>query len=100
MTEPKTKTTEDEMLADLVGFVLAGRPERLEDRMLAMAPEAFRSGVRETRAALATIAFVERPLSPPTSLRDRLLSTLASRKPRRALVSSSTRSLRRAAIGS
>ena len=39
-------TPDEEQLADLAAFVLAGRPERVEDGVLMMAPPEFRAAVR------------------------------------------------------
>jgi nicotinamidase-related amidase len=76
----------EEQLADLAAFVLAGRPERVEDGVLMMAPPEFRAAVRDTRELLAVLGRAEEPAAPPAELRARLLGSLASRAPRRALV--------------
>jgi nicotinamidase-related amidase len=76
----------EHMLADLLGFVLAARPERIEDGMLALAPPPFREGVRQTREAIATLAMCAPSAAPSVELRARLVSTVARRLPRRALV--------------
>lgn len=75
-----------QMLADLLGFVLAGRPERVEDGMLMLAPPPFRSAVRDTREALATLALCTETAMPSVELRARMVDTVAKRMPRRALV--------------
>lgn len=83
---------EDRMLgqlADVLGFVLAARPERVEDGMLALAPPPFRDHVRDVREALATFGQVMscRSVAPPSvEVRARLIGTIARRMPRRALV--------------
>jgi nicotinamidase/pyrazinamidase len=79
---------EDEQarLADLLGFVLAARPERVEDGMLALAPLEFREGVRHAREALATLARCAPAVAPSIELRARLVETIARRLPRRAVV--------------
>jgi nicotinamidase-related amidase len=76
----------EEMLADVAGFVLAGRPERIEDGLLALGPPELRAGVRDVREALTALALAEEPKAPPAELKARVLATLASRKTRRALV--------------
>ena len=76
----------EELLAELAGFVLQGRPERIEDGMLALAPPAFRAGVKQTREALVTLGLAEEPAKPSEALRARLMGTLASRPIRKALV--------------
>jgi nicotinamidase/pyrazinamidase len=76
----------DEQMADLVAFVLAGRPERVEDGVLMMAAPEFRTAVRHAREVLATLGRAEPPVAPPAELRDRLLASLSRRTTRRALV--------------
>jgi nicotinamidase-related amidase len=91
MGDPKGKTDEhvdaaEEQTAELVAFVLAGRPERVEDGVLMLAPAAQRAAVRDVREVLATLGRAEAPEAPPPKLRDRLLASLAQRPTRRALV--------------
>ena len=76
----------EEAMADLAAFVLAGRPERVEDGILMMAPPEFRAAVRDTRSLLATLGMVAAPMAPPAELRAKLLESLSRRTPRRALV--------------
>ena len=76
----------EEQLADVAAFVLAGRPERVEDGMLMMAPPEFRAAVRDVREVLAVLGRAEQPKAPPAELREKLLASLARRAPRRALV--------------
>ena len=76
----------EEQLADVAAFVLAGRPERVEDGMLMMAPPEFRAAVRDVREVLAVLGRAEAPKAPPAELREKLLASLARRAPRRALV--------------
>jgi nicotinamidase-related amidase len=77
--------TEDQ-LADLAAFVLAGRPERVEDGVLMLAPAEFRAAVRDAREALSALGRAEAPRPPPAELRARLLDSLSGRTARRALV--------------
>lgn len=86
MSDPKDPTAEEEQLADLAGFALAGRPERVEDGILMLAPATVREGVRSIRETLATLALVEAPVPPPPALKARIIATLAKRTPRRAVV--------------
>jgi nicotinamidase-related amidase len=72
--------------ADLVAFVLAGRPERVEDGVLMLAPPSYRSAVRDAREVLATLGRAEAPEPPPAELRARLLATIAHQTRRRALL--------------
>lgn len=87
-SKPKKPTggESDEQSADLIAFVLAGRPERVEDGVLMSAPPELRSTVREAREVLATLGRAEEPVAPPAALRARLLESLGRRTARRALV--------------
>jgi nicotinamidase-related amidase len=86
MTDSDKTPEHEEMLADLAGFVLAGRPERVDDGMLALVPAEFREGVRQVREALAALGLAVRPEAPRLELRVRVLATLSARPTRRALV--------------
>jgi nicotinamidase/pyrazinamidase len=86
MSDGKQGDGSDEALAELAGFVLAGRPERIEDGMLALAPAAFRQGVKDARETLAALALAADPVAPPAALRERLVGMLAKLRTRRALV--------------
>lgn len=76
----------EEMLAELLGFLLAGRPERIEEGWLALAPAPLREGARDVREALAAIGLATRPEAPSADLRARIVRTVAQRRPRRALL--------------
>ena len=83
------ETRRDEQLlamADLAAFVLAARPERIEDGMLSLAPAEFRAAIGPMREALASLGVVEPMRAPPSALRSRLMKSLAARTARRALV--------------
>src|SRR3954453_4899671 len=82
----KAEQAGEEQLADVAAFVLAGRPEKVEDGVLMMAPPEFRAAVRDTRQLLATLGRAAAPEAPPAALRENLLASLTSRAPRRALV--------------
>lgn len=84
--KPAAADAREEQLADAAAFALAGRPERVEDGVLLMAPPELRAGVRETRELLAVLARAEAPEAPPAALRARLLDSLTRHAPRRALV--------------
>lgn len=73
-----------EEAAETLGFLLAGRPERIEAGLLALAPEEARRAARDMREALATLGRAEAPVAPPATLRERILASV--RAPRRALV--------------
>jgi len=78
----------DEQVAELLAFALAGRPERIEDGifLLPSTPPGLREAVRDTREALAALGVAEAPVAPPAALRARVLQSIESAKPRRALV--------------
>ena len=76
----------EEQLADLAAFVLSGRPERVEDGMLMMAPPAFRAAVRDTRQVFATLGRAATPSAPSAHVRAKLVESLTRRTTRRALV--------------
>jgi nicotinamidase/pyrazinamidase len=86
------ETTEDEVLttdlalADVLGFVLAGRPERVDDGLLSLAPPPFRDAVRSVRETFACLGIDLSAELPPRSLRERIVGTLKRRVPRRAIV--------------
>lgn len=79
---------QEEQLADLLAFALAGRPERVEDGifLLPSSPPGLRDAVRDTREALAAVALAMPPAAPSAELRARIVGTLESKKPRRALL--------------
>jgi nicotinamidase-related amidase len=81
-----TGDAREEQMADLAAFVLAGRPERVEDGVLMMAPPDYRAAVRGAREVLATLGRAEEPAAPPAELRAKLLESLARRTARRAIV--------------
>jgi nicotinamidase/pyrazinamidase len=87
MSDGKEDSREkEEQLADLAAFVLAGRPERVEDGVLMLAPAEYRAAVRDVREAMATLGRAEEPKAPPAALKTRLLESLSRRTTRRALV--------------
>ena len=61
--------------ADLLGFVLAGRPERIEDGLLAIAGPPARVGVRSIREVLTTLGRCMPPDPPSLELRAKLRAT-------------------------
>lgn len=76
----------EEQLADVLAFAVAGRPERVEDGMLALAAPELRAAVRDTREALATLALASAPQAPSADLKARILATVESKRTRRALL--------------
>jgi nicotinamidase-related amidase len=76
----------EDAMADLAAFVLAGRPERIDEGYLALAPPEMREGVRGVREALSLLAFAEPAATPASALRERIVKSVRARTPRRALV--------------
>lgn len=76
----------DAALTDLLDFVLRGRPERIEDGILALATPDFREAIRQTRDAIATVGLCETEARPSVELRARLIDTVGRRMPRRAML--------------
>ncbi len=76
----------EEQLADLAAFILAGRPERVEDGILMMAAPEFRAAVRATREVLATLGRAGAPEAPSANVRTKILESIGRRTTRRALV--------------
>ncbi len=85
-SESETPSPAEEQLADLAAFVMSGRPERVEDGVLMMAPPEFRAAVRDTREVFATLGRAETPSAPSANVRAKLLESLARRTTRKALV--------------
>jgi nicotinamidase-related amidase len=71
---------------EVLGFVLRGRPERLEEGLLVDTAASFRAEVRRTREALVHLACAGRAEAPSVEVRARLVTTVARRLPRRAVL--------------
>jgi nicotinamidase/pyrazinamidase len=81
--------TDETALADLLAFVLAGRPERLTQFAMAQMPAEQRSGVGAVTDAMGALATAAGTVEPSDHLRRRVLATMGERmasRPRRALV--------------
>ena len=76
----------EEMLADVLAFVLAGRPERIEDGLVGLGPPDLRHHVRDIRSVLSALAVACPPEAPDVSLRQKLLASVTRQIPRRAIV--------------
>lgn len=81
----------EEGAADLLGFVLARRPERVTDLAVPTLPPGARAALGATTDAIAALALAEPPLAPSAGLRARILETIAQRSsagaaPRRAIL--------------
>ncbi len=77
--------SEDES-ADLLAFVLAGRPDRLQGVATAMQPEPLRKAAAEMTNVVAALALSEPADLPSADLRSRLMKSLAKSPRREALV--------------
>lgn len=89
---PRTGSPEaglpEEAVADLLGFVLAGRHERLSDLASASLPAAARAALAPIHDTLGAMALAAEPIAPGAALRARLMASVAKskEKPRSALV--------------
>lgn len=81
--------TEDDALADLLAFVLSGRPERATAAVVSQMPPEQRAALGATVDTIALLARQSDPEAPSAALRERIVATLRSRvarKTRRALL--------------
>jgi nicotinamidase/pyrazinamidase len=81
--------TDENSLADLLAFVLAGRPERLTQVAVAQMPPEQRVAVAAVTEGIALLVGAEEPVEPSEGLRARILATTRARlarRPRRALL--------------
>jgi nicotinamidase-related amidase len=81
--------SDETALADLLEFVLAGRPERLTDLMVSQMPAEQRAALRAVMEAAASLGAAEPGGTPSPSLRERVLAAARARlqrQPRRAMV--------------
>jgi nicotinamidase-related amidase len=81
--------TDDTALAELLAFVLAGRPERLTEMAVAQMPPEQRAAVAAVTDSVAALATSVDPVAPPGALRDRILASVrdrATHRPRRAVL--------------
>ena len=76
MTSPKGNLPE-ELEAELLGFILAGRQERIADAAVAAQPPPVRAALPGIYETLASLALGEEPVAPRSDLRARLMLTLA-----------------------
>lgn len=74
---------DDTALADLLAFVLAGRPERLTDMAVAQMPPEQRAAVGLVAETVSALAAAQAPTGAPTTLRDRIVTTLKQKQARR-----------------
>jgi nicotinamidase-related amidase len=81
--------TDDTTLAELLAFVLAGRPERLTEMAVAQMPPEQRAAVGAVTESVAALASSIDPVAPPGALRDRIVATVrgrAAQRPRKAVL--------------
>jgi nicotinamidase-related amidase len=81
--------TDESSLADLLAFVLAGRPEGITLATVAQMPAEVRPAVGAVTDAIGALAVVDEPVSPSDALRARILATARERlgrRTRRALI--------------
>jgi nicotinamidase-related amidase len=81
--------SDEAALAELLDFVLAGRPERLSDLAVSQMPPAERSALRSVTEAIAALGLNEVGIAPSPSLRDRVLASARKHlpyRPRRAVL--------------
>ncbi|HEY3821149.1 MAG TPA: isochorismatase family cysteine hydrolase [Polyangiaceae bacterium] len=81
--------TDENTLADLLAFVLAGRPERLTQAAVAQMPREQRAAVGKVAEGIAALASAEEPVEPSEGLRARIVASTQARlarRPRRALL--------------
>lgn len=67
----------EELEAELLGFILAGRVERVADAAVASQPEPVRAALPGMYDALAALALGAEPVSPSAGLRSRLMASVA-----------------------
>jgi nicotinamidase-related amidase len=76
-------------LADVLAFVLAGRPERLNDTAMAQMPPEQQGVIATVTETIAALGSCEEPVEPSARLRERVLASFRdrrARRPRRALL--------------
>jgi nicotinamidase-related amidase len=81
--------SDDDALAEVLAFVLAGRPERLSDLAAAQMPPEQQVAVRAVTETIAVLGLAEGAVRPDVALRERVLSSFRdrrARRPRRALI--------------
>jgi nicotinamidase-related amidase len=81
--------TEEITLADLLAFVLAGRPDRLTHVALAQMPPEQRAAVGATTDTIGALPLAALPVEPSGGLRERIVASVRGRmawRPRLALI--------------
>jgi nicotinamidase/pyrazinamidase len=83
------RMSDETELADVLAFVLAGRPERLNDVAIAQMPPQQQAAVAAVVELIAVLGVGEEPVRPSAGLRERVLASFRdrrARRPRRALL--------------
>jgi len=81
--------SDENALADLLEYLLAGRPERLADLAAAQMPAEQRAALRAVTEAAASLGLAQPGRPPSPALRERVLASARARlaqRPRRALL--------------
>lgn len=73
-------------LDDILEAALHPRPERVDDGILALAPEEARAAIRQVRETMSYLGRALEGEAPSPDLRGRLLGTLAHKQTRRAVL--------------
>ena len=73
-------------LDEILAAALIPRPERVDDGVLALAPAEAQIAVRQARETMSYLGRTLDPASPATDLKGRILGTLATSAPRRAVL--------------
>lgn len=77
--EEEEQAEREEQIAELVAAVLAGRPERLVDALLASETPEARAGFRMVKETLAALGLTLPPAAPSNDLRGRILASVQAR---------------------
>jgi nicotinamidase-related amidase len=81
--------TDENVAADLLALVLAGRPERLTHQAIGRLPTDVQVAAGVTADTIATLGLAQGPVAPSAALRDRVLASVRARRerpPRRAVL--------------
>ena len=73
-------------LAEILAAALVPRPERVDEGILALAPEEARAAIRRTRVTMSYLGRTLGPEAPSAELRRRLLETITTASARRAVL--------------
>jgi nicotinamidase-related amidase len=74
---------DDTPLADLLAFVLAGRPERVTEAAVRQMPPEQKAGIGVVTEAVSALAWAGEPATPSEGLRSRVLASVQAQRARR-----------------